>query len=180
MQLLTELAVLRPAAAGPDVLASVRARLIEASLSLNQLLWELRPESETWGSAVAGLERIARRYLEAAGIAGEFVNRVSPGLAGKTAPLAIRRAVMMAQRELLRNAVNHGKPGRIDVTVEISAERVEVTVADSGPGVDPARALGEKRGLYHLQQRVAELGGTLELVRLPAGFTARAELPAGR
>jgi signal transduction histidine kinase len=129
---------------------------------------------------VAGLERIARRYLEAAGIAGEFVNRVSPGLAGKTAPLAIRRAVMMAQRELLRNAVNHGKPGRIDVTVEISAERVEVTVADSGPGVDPARALGEKRGLYHLQQRVAELGGTLELVRLPAGFTARAELPAGR
>jgi signal transduction histidine kinase len=46
--------------------------------------------------------------------------------------------------------------------------------------VDPARALGEKRGLYHLQQRVAELGGTLDLVRLPAGFTARAEFPAGR
>jgi len=180
MQLLTELAVLRPAAAGPDVLASVRARLIEASLSLNQLLWELRPESETWGSAVAGLERIARRYLEAAGIAGEFVNRVSPGLAGKTAPLAIRRAVMMAQRELLRNAVNHGKPGRIDVTFEVSPERVEVAVSDTGPGVDPARALGEKRGLYHLQQRIAELGGTLELARSPAGFTARAEFPAGR
>lgn len=180
MQLLTELAVLKPAAAGADVLGRVRARLIEASLSLNQLLWELRPESESWGSAVAGLERIARRYLEAAGIAGEFVNRVSPALADKAAPPAVRRAVMMAQRELLRNAVNHGKPGRIDVTVEVSAERVQVTVADTGSGVDPARALGEKRGLYHLQQRVAELGGTLELVRLPAGFTARAELPAGR
>jgi len=180
MQLLTELAVLRPAAAGPDVLPNVRARLIEASLSLNQLLWELRPESETWGSAVAGLERIARRYLEAAGIAGEFVNRVSPALAGKAAPPAIRRAVMMAQRELLRNAVNHGKPARIDVTLEVSPGRVEVAVSDTGPGVDPARALGEKRGLYHLQQRVAELGGTLELARGPAGFTARAEFPAGR
>jgi signal transduction histidine kinase len=180
MQLLTELAVLKPAAAGADVLGRVRARLIEASLSLNQLLWELRPESESWGSAVAGLERIARRYLEAAGIAGEFVNRVSPSLAGKAAPPEIRRAVMMAQRELLRNAVNHGKPGRIDVTVEVSPERVEVVIADTGPGVDPARALGEKRGLYHLQQRVAELGGTLELARGPAGFTARAEFPAGR
>jgi signal transduction histidine kinase len=87
---------------------------------------------------------------------------------------------MMAQRELLRNAVNHGKPGRIDVTVEVSPERVEVVIADTGPGVDPARALGEKRGLYHLQQRVAELGGTLELARVPGGFTARAEFPAGR
>jgi signal transduction histidine kinase len=129
---------------------------------------------------VAGLERIARRYLEAAGIAGEFVNRVSPALAGKVAPLAIRRAVMMAQRELLRNAVNHGKPGRIDVTVEVSAERVEVIVTDSGPGVDAARALGEKRGLYHLQQRVAELDGRLVLERGEQGFTARAEFPPGR
>ena len=180
MQLLTELAVLRPATAGPETLGKVRARLIEASLSLNQLLWELRPESETWGSAVAGLERIARRYLEAAGIAGEFVNRVSPALAGKAAPPAIRRAVMMAQRELLRNAVNHGKPGRIDVTVEVSAERAEVTVTDTGPGVAPARALGEKRGLYHLQQRMAELGGRLVLERGAPGFTARAEFPAGR
>ena len=56
----------------------------------------------------------------------------------------------------------------------------KVAVSDTGPGVDPARALGEKRGLYHLQQRIAELGGTLELARSPAGFTARAEFPAGR
>lgn len=80
--------MLRPAAAGPDVLPNVRAGLIETSLSLNRLLWKLRPESETWGASVAGLERIARRYLEAAGITGEFVNRVSLAFAGKAAPPA--------------------------------------------------------------------------------------------
>lgn len=55
-----------------------------------------------------------------------------------------------------------------------------MAVSDTGPGVDPARALGEKRGIDHLQQQVAELGGTLELSRGPGGFTARAEWPAGQ
>jgi PAS domain S-box-containing protein len=75
--------------------------------------------------------------------------------------------------EALTNAVKHAQAGGVDVTIERAGARLRVEVSDDGRGgADPAAG----SGLRGLQDRVAVLGGTFELVPGP-GTTLRATLP---
>ena len=83
-------------------------------------------------------------------------------------------------REALTNTHKHAGPPDTDVPVEITVEQrggvVDVVVRDTGTGGAVIRSGG---GLAGLRDRVAELGGTLEVHSPPgAGTTLRASIPA--
>lgn len=70
-------------------------------------------------------------------------------------------------REAISNAVRHGRPTAVTLTVEAGAELV-IDVLDDGVGIDPGRA---RSGLGNLEQRATESGGTLSVRAEPAGGT---------
>ncbi|GAB3845380.1 sensor histidine kinase [Dactylosporangium cerinum] len=83
--------------------------------------------------------------------------------------------------ELVRNAVRHGGPARITVTVSVVARRREVVlvVRDDGTGFSPGHAPPDGHfGLALLAQATATAGGTLSIMSMPgAGCTATVALP---
>lgn len=77
---------------------------------------------------------------------------------------ALRRAVLLAHREMLHNVVQHS--GATHATVRLTVERGTVTleVVDNGRGFDVDAALAEGRGLAGLRQRAAEFHGSFTAV----------------
>ena len=64
-------------------------------------------------------------------------------------------------REAVSNAIRHGRPQEVVLTVEAGAE-LAVEVRDDGIGIDPEAA---RSGLRNLEQRAEECGGELHVRR---------------
>jgi signal transduction histidine kinase len=87
--------------------------------------------------------------------------------------------IVQAATELVRNAVRHGRPGQISVTVTAGGGSIALTVSDDGSGFDPGRPAAEGHlGLVLLRHAVASASGTLTVSSGPAGgCTAILRLP---
>jgi signal transduction histidine kinase len=64
-------------------------------------------------------------------------------------------------REAVSNAIRHGHPQEVVLTVEAGAE-LTVEVRDDGSGIDPGTA---RSGLRNLEERARECGGELHVRR---------------
>lgn len=75
---------------------------------------------------------------------------------------ALDATIYRIVQESLSNAIRHGNPDRIDVTVVREADAVSVTILDDGGGLPPT----ERRtgfGVPGMQQRARAVGGTLSI-----------------
>lgn len=91
-------------------------------------------------------------------------------------PAAVEIGAFRAVQEGLTNALRHSGASRIGITLAVAGDTLAVQIEDNGRGCDPAIAPGF--GLAGLRDRVALLGGNLQLGRGPDGGTAlRATIP---
>jgi PAS domain S-box-containing protein len=103
-------------------------------------------------------------------------------------PSEVETALYRVAQEALTNARKHADAARAHVALRRSTpEMVRLEVADEGRGFDPsslsqnAAGPGEQVGLSSMRERVALLGGVLELKSKPgAGTTVIAEVPLSR
>jgi signal transduction histidine kinase len=94
-----------------------------------------------------------------------------PPLGAATEVAAYRIAV-----EALANARRHAGARHVEVRLDVAGERLRVTVADDGTGLDAAAGAGV--GLHSLRERAAELGGVCRVSARPSGGTlVAASLP---
>jgi signal transduction histidine kinase len=85
-------------------------------------------------------------------------------------------------QEALVNAARHGDPATVSVVLERRDGHVILIVEDDGKGFELARImdseLGQKLGLFGMQERVSLVGGTLTIESSPGqGTSVFAEAP---
>jgi len=89
----------------------------------------------------------------------------------------LEEAAYRIVRESLSNAMRHGHPRRVWVSVSRKADEIVVEVSDDGKGFEP-RAHRRGHGLLGMEERVKALGGSLALDERPGGgFSLTARLP---
>jgi len=74
--------------------------------------------------------------------------------------------MLMVVREALHNAIRHGQPTNVQVSVDFERDELRVEVEDDGRGFDPAQVAASGNGHYGLvgmRERVKRIGGTLSL-----------------
>jgi two-component system sensor histidine kinase UhpB len=87
-------------------------------------------------------------------------------------------AVYRVVQEGLTNALRHARPAHVDISVEADAQRIHVSVADDGVGLPADWARPGHYGLRGLADRVAQLGGTLDVHnQLTRGVLLSADIP---
>ncbi len=92
-------------------------------------------------------------------------------------PPEIETAVYFCCAETLRNAASHAGPAAARLRLADSGEELSFTVADGGPGFDPAAA-APGSGLQHMRDRLAALDGALEIDTAPgSGATVTGRIP---
>ena len=130
-----------------------------------------------------GFESAARWYAE------EFAKRsgtevdITVAQIVERLPKEIELALFRVLQEALTNVHRHAKARRVDVNVSGTDSRLILTVRDDGKGI-PAFVIQRFReglaagiGLAGMRERLADLGGRLEVESTARGTTVQATLP---
>jgi signal transduction histidine kinase len=159
-----------------DELGIVRRLAAEVADELRAIVVGLRPVD----LAGDGLDVALRKQAELLDRVHGSAVRFSGGPVPRLTAAAEEAAYRIAQ-EALHNALRHGSPSTVEVTLDASGGTVRLEVADDGRGFDlgPAGAAG-RLGLASMRDRARAAGGRLELRSSPgAGTTVRLLLPVG-
>jgi signal transduction histidine kinase len=144
--------------------------------SLRRSLDEVRAMSAGWslphladltvGQTIDHVERAHRRRT---GEPLEVVTRDLP----EQAPLAVKIALYRIIQEALTNAWRHAGSRELRLEVVRECDALRVTVADSGPGFDPAsqNGSGDRLGLTGMRERAESLGGRFQVESSVQGGT---------
>jgi signal transduction histidine kinase len=145
----------------------------EALRDMQTLLAELRPASLDGAGLTAALLDICAAYQDRLGVA------VDASVDDVTVPADVEHALLRVTQEACANAVRHGGARRLAVSLACQDGHVELAIRDGGSGFDPA-APQAGSGLAHIRDRVAELGGTVDIDSAPgrgAALTIRVPVP---
>jgi signal transduction histidine kinase len=148
-----------------ELLAKAGARLHDVIRELRELTEGIDPPALTEQGLAAVVESLAER----APLPVQF--EIPPG----RWPVQVERTAYFVVNEALANVYKHAHASRAVVRVGVTEQVVAVTINDDGiGGADPDRGTG----LRGLRDRVAVIGGTLELQSAPgAGTQIFVELP---
>ena len=145
----------------------------EALRDMQALLIELRPASLDGAGLAPALREICTAYHDRLGVT------VDADLDDLTVPEAVEHGLLRITQEACSNAVRHGNARQLAVSMTRSDGHVELAVRDTGTGFDPA-APHTGSGLAHIRDRVAELGGTVDIDSAPgrgSALTVRVPVP---
>lgn len=160
----------RPEAAWEEV-RQAQALTREALNDTRRWVRALKPLSMEGRSGVAALRMLAESFRSPDLEVAFTVSGAWPELA-EAHELVCYRVL----QEGLTNALRHSRAHRIEVSLTCGDGEVTLTVSDDGRGASP-EAVSEGFGLRGLEDRLREVGGTLETDSRPGGgFRLRARV----
>jgi signal transduction histidine kinase len=162
----------RDPARAAEELDTVRRLAAEATAELRAIVVGLRPADLDGDGLDVALRKQAdlldRVHRPAVTFSAEPIPRL---------PAAREEAVYRIAQEAVHNALRHGAPTRVGVTLRTENHSLVLEVADDGRGFDPAEP-SRRLGLASMRERARAAGGRLDVVSTPGtGTTVRVEVP---
>jgi signal transduction histidine kinase len=152
----------------------LRELVVSTLQDVRRLAVELRPTALDDFGLVAALERLTASFAEQTGISVDF----ETALADERLPEEVETALYRIVQESLTNVVKHARARRVSILLARKEGSVKAVVEDDGRGFDPAEQAGDGFGLVGMSERLALLGGRLEVESdADAGTTIAAEVP---
>jgi signal transduction histidine kinase len=154
----------------------LRELVVSTLQDVRRLAVELRPSALDDFGLVAALERLTASFTEQTGISVDF----QTALADERLPGEVETALYRIVQESLTNVVKHARARRVSILLARKGGTVKAVVEDDGQGFDEAMQTGDGYGLVGMRERLALLGGRLEVESgRDAGTTIAAEVPVG-
>jgi two-component system sensor histidine kinase UhpB len=146
---------------------------------MRDLVQALRPPLLDEFGLPAALSAYVEREARRAGL--EFHLAIDP--LEKRLPVTVEVTCFRVAQEALTNVIRHAQARVVDIELTQTKDRLQLIVRDDGRGFDVATArrraaVGASHGLLSMQERVALVGGNLEIESTPGrGTSVRARLP---
>lgn len=151
-----------------QLLGTARQLLASCRQELRCCIWDLRSRTFEEKDMTEAILRMLKQHTTDVKLLIRF--NVSRQILSETTVNAVLRII----RELVINAVRHGKASHIRIAGEHHARRISFSVSDNGSGIDPANIPGPSEGHFGIQgirERLAPFNGELILMRNPNGGT---------
>jgi signal transduction histidine kinase len=148
--------------------------LAEAGLAeVRALIFELRPEALTEEGLVAALTKQLAALHSRHGVATHAELGSEPN-----ARMEVKRALYRITQEALQNVARHARAGTVTVRLNTTPTELVLHIGDDGVGFDPNGSFPRHLGLRSMRERIAEIGGTMDIVSAPGkGTTVTARGP---
>lgn len=156
--------------------AELRELVVSTLQDVRRLAVELRPSALDDFGLVAALERLATSFAEQSGIAVDF----QTSLGGDRLSGEVETALYRIVQESLTNVVKHARARHVSILLTRTNSSIKAVIEDDGQGFDPSERTLEGFGLIGMRERLALLGGRLQVESGgEAGTTIAAEVPSG-
>ncbi len=145
----------------------------ETVRALEEIVWAVRPDSDTLQSLVDYITHFASELFEGG------PTRCRLDLAHDLPALAllpdIRHNIFLIIKEALTNTLKHATAKEVRVVARADGHTIEIEVADDGRGFTPAESptASKRNGLGNMRQRAATIGGKLDLQSTPDGTSVK-------
>jgi len=151
----------------PDQVATHASKLSSAAgqtvRSLEEIVWAVRPGSDTLQSLVDYITHFAGELFE--GSATRCRLDVPDELPARTLPPDVRHNIFLIVKETLTNTLKHAGATEVHLQIKAGAKNLEIAISDNGRGFDvnAVSADGKRNGLDNMRRRASAVGGTLAL-----------------
>lgn len=164
----------------PDdrLLEEIFSRSQELVRTIDDVVWTVDPRNDLLQRCLDRIEDDLARLCRDSG-QFRFACQFQPGIpAGVEVPSWIRHHVSLACREAARNAVRHSGGSLLRMDVFMTKQRIVLSIQDDGQGFDPAAVVTDSHGLENMRDRMASIGGSLDLeTQAGSGTTLRLYIP---
>ena len=157
----------------PAALADLRELAVATLQDVRRLAVELRPKALDDFGLVAALERLTTTFSEQTGIAAHLESQ----LPDARLPSEVETVLYRVVQEALTNVVKHARAQNVSVLLHARPGKVAVVIEDDGRGIAKGDGSGDGIGLLGMRERVALVGGRLELESSGNGTTIVVEVP---
>jgi NarL family two-component system sensor histidine kinase LiaS len=137
-----------------------------AQKELNVLIHQMRPAALEDKGLSAALREYAADWSRRSEIPAEVRVRGE-----RETPLEVEQAFFRVAQEALANVARHSGAESVGVDLLYDADRLTLRVADDGRGFDPAKEPGDGFGLRSMGERLAKLGGGIDVESAPGKGT---------
>lgn len=141
---------------------------------LRKMVHELRPSILDDLGLAPAVRWYAEAYVKPAGLEVHVETlRLDSRL-----PPDVETVAFRIVQEALTNVLRHAQAKRVDVRLDCRGDYLLVMVRDDGVGFDPEQTRGGTLGLAGMRERAELVGGTVQVLSVPAvGTTVLARIP---
>lgn len=144
------------------LLEYARSQLRTTINEAREAVWDLRHADGSATTISPILESMTQQVSREFGVPVEY------RITGKPFELdqSTAHELLMVVREALHNAIRHGRPTQIRVSIDFGKHGFSVRVEDDGCGFDPSAVSSSSNGHYGIvgmRERASRMGGTLGL-----------------
>ncbi len=135
--------------------------------ALEEIVWALRPGSDSLQSLVDYIAHFANELFEGDGARCRL--DLPHDLPARSLPPEMRHNIFLIVKEALTNALKHAGAREVKVQAKAFGNRLEIVVQDDGRGIgNKSRdGDGQRHGLGNMRQRAESMGGTLNVDSAP-------------
>jgi signal transduction histidine kinase len=139
--------------------------------SLEEIVWAVRPGSDTLQSLVDYITHFASEIFEASPTRCRL--DVPDELPAQSLPPDVRHNIFLIVKETLTNVLKHAGATEVQLHIKTAPQHLDIVIADNGKGfnLDSTATAGHRNGLGNMQRRTAAVGGKLSLTSAPAQGT---------
>lgn len=167
IMLMSELAATEPEPALNLQKIAHTARAV--SSTLDEIVWTTNPRNDTLEHLVGYIAEFSGEYLDPTGI--DLHLELPARIPAREVSAEKRHNVLLVVKEALNNIVKHAEARRIQLRVTLERDELHVMIDDDGKGFAPETIPATSNGLANMRQRLAAIGGTLEIKSQPGQGT---------
>ncbi len=159
----------------PEQVATHAAKISQSAdltvRALEEIVWAVRPGSDSLQSLVEYLAHFANELFEASPTRCRL--DLPSELPVRMLPPDVRHNIFLIGKEALNNVLKYAGSQEVQVQVKTDGRHFVLVIADNGRGFDvPLKsAEGQRNGLKNMRRRAEAVGGRLELTSAPGQGT---------
>ncbi|GAB4025466.1 tetratricopeptide repeat-containing sensor histidine kinase [Spirosoma gilvum] len=155
-----------------EKISSISAEMVTA---MNEIIWSLNTKNDSLNGLIAYTRSYASEFIDNTPLILKTDVHESPqeiAMRGTD-----RRNVFLTVKEALNNVVKHAQATRVTLIMRPETDQLVIEVADNGHGFTPSERSSLRNGLGNMQNRMAESGGTCEIISTSAGTHVKITYP---
>jgi signal transduction histidine kinase len=158
-----------------EAVGAVRELVVSTLQNVRRLAVELRPSALDDFGLVPAVERLSETFREQSGLEVDLAAHLGEERLLPEAETTLYRVI----QEALTNVVKHAGASRVSILLQRKRGAVVAVVEDDGSGFDPDATREDALGLAGMRERLALVGGKLQVESSPGrGTTIAAEVPS--